>query len=394
MIGEPKAAKQTWAQERIALLTTYVRLVCELQKEMEPSPGVLVLRSDAIAQRTAWLQRERLEVRRAVREIGVSFQSDDELADELQATSTAIREWHRADEEAARRCSALKRFLDEARRLEGLERTRQILEQRGEGPAQRLAYGPAPTLAEVAADVYEIRDSLCQEQPDVERFLREVGQSLGSWSLAGGSLGILDFVAEQVNRAIGAYRRWPASKAVQRKAGHLADPIELARKVFSEFQQTYAEYLGRSGDWWLPYEGDNEDLGLTAVEVQAGLHVLLEKGLVKPRGMDGWQLTDKGREACLHPDSLGSKLGIPDLSSPVVHSSTVNVHGGHVQVGNNNTLIVSYQRLLREAADSVANEPTLPNDKRETLAEALRELSVMPNIEDLMAAAARASEVK
>lgn len=390
MVDEKPAPKPTLAEERIAFLAEYLQVLGLHRKEIEPEPGVLNLTSQKGAEMAEWLRREEPEMMRAVAEIGLSHDWRDPMAESAPAIALALREWQRASEEAKRRVEALTHFRNECRRLEGLERSQQIIEQRGEGPAQRLAYGPnVPKLADLNARVYALRDELTESQPDVERYLRDVGQSLGRWSLAGGVLGIVSFVVDQVGRALGAYRRWPLSGPKQ-ETRRMRDKVECARMVFQEFRAGYDEHLGTNGYWTLGTNGeDDPKTGLTSREWLIGAAFLKQKGLVEKLTEDAWKLTDDGEDVCAHPEQLDSYLGPRGVATPAVHNTQHTViHGGNNQLGNSNTQNVTYQSMLTNLASAIEANPDIPADAKRDWSTKLREIASHPLTQTLLSAAA------
>lgn len=368
MAAKKSARKGGLAEQRVAFLADYLRISGEHHRELEPRPGLLNF-TERAARMAEWLRRERLEVIRAVTEIGISHGWDDPSVEDSPVIAVALREWQRAATEAQERTSMMMSFLKRARKLEQLERAKQVVEQRGEGALQRLAYGPnVPTHADLTRQVYKLRDALTREQPELERFLRDVGQTLGNWSLAGGALGIIDFVAERINQAVGAYDRWPTQQRRREEDRPMRDPIECARGVFASFKQAYDEQLGNNGVWWLHHDAEDEPYGLSSKEWRAGMAILVQKGLVKRMGQDERVLTEAGFEVCVHPETLDAHLGprtgaVTSAASSVQHTTFHVQQMQNVQTGHGSVMHVTYSEVLKQLATDIEKSNTPPAEK-------------------------------
>lgn len=163
-----------------------------------------------------------------------------------------------------------------------------------------------------------------------------------------------------------------------------ASPVELARRLFAEFQRVYAENLSRGSIWYLPIQGNEAHFGFSAEEARTAISVLTQKDLIEMRGIGRYRLTEPGREACLHPELIEARLGAPRPMSPVVHSSTVHVHGGNNQIGDGNTQNITYRSVLQAALEAAEERDDVPA----AVAAAIKRLQDFPHIEALMSEAA------
>ena len=164
-----------------------------------------------------------------------------------------------------------------------------------------------------------------------------------------------------------------------------SSPVDLAQRLFAEFQKVYAARLSEGSIWYIAIQGNEAHLGFTADDARTAITVLTQKGLIKTMGIGRHQLTERGKEACLHPELREGRLGAPRPMTPLVQTSTVNVHGGHVQVGSNNTQNITYRSVLRAALETAEGRDDVPAP----VASALRKLVEFPDIESLMSDADR-----
>jgi hypothetical protein len=161
------------------------------------------------------------------------------------------------------------------------------------------------------------------------------------------------------------------------------EPIQLARRLFTIFQDAYK--ARGQGLWSITVRDNEEALGFTVEEARAAVTILMHKGLVKWMG-HSLTLTEKGNEACLHPQLLERALGPlePQSKRIVLSPSSITVHGGHVQIGDNNTQNITYRAVLRKALEEVASRSDLPP----VVAASLRGLVDFPDLEELLSRAA------
>jgi hypothetical protein len=164
----------------------------------------------------------------------------------------------------------------------------------------------------------------------------------------------------------------------------MAAAIDSARQVFEFFQDDYEAYANRPGVVWAcEVYKDGVGSGLSDAVIGAGTRVLVQKGLIKAHTATAYRLTELGAECCLHPELLDEQLTPP--RNAAVIPQNINVHGGHVQVGDHNTQHVTYRTILERALDVAEEREDVPAP----VAGALRRLCEYPDIDALLAEAQR-----
>lgn len=175
----------------------------------------------------------------------------------------------------------------------------------------------------------------------------------------------------------------------------MVDKADVARKVFSIFQAEHDRNAHRTGLylWSMDLRGNDsaraEELGLDPNETGVGLAMLAHKGLLKARTATAYMLTPEGREACFHPELVDDYLAPRRPNGPSTPGVTIT--GGNVQVGDHNNQTITYGSLLRTAARAIEQRDDLSKDRRAQLAAAFRDACDVPDIEALMARAAKSA---
>lgn len=152
----------------------------------------------------------------------------------------------------------------------------------------------------------------------------------------------------------------------------MADRIALARQVFGAFQASYEKYCDQPHvHWWLNLlEPDDDDmkLALSADQIGTGISVLRQKGLIKLRTSSMQELTDLGREVCLHPETLDRYLA-PQVPDPPIQNVTFNAQQmQNVQTGHGSVINVTYSQVLQQLANDVAASSAPAAEKSDLLA--------------------------
>lgn len=147
-----------------------------------------------------------------------------------------------------------------------------------------------------------------------------------------------------------------------------SDRSAYARAVFRLFEDAFEKNDGVSDQWWFPRfdDEDYERVGLTERQFAIGLKLLERKNLVETQALEGnWALTDGGVEVCLHPQLLDEALG-PRTSAVVVETNTTYNIDGPTQIGNNNTMSVTYAQVLQQLIEEIDRSKELePEQKAE-----------------------------
>lgn len=160
----------------------------------------------------------------------------------------------------------------------------------------------------------------------------------------------------------------------------MRDRIECARAIFAQFKEVFDGKTSTSEQWWLEYDGsDDAESGLTGQEVDAGLGVLIRKGLVKKITDSGYQLDDDGFEACLHPHLLDGYLG-PRAAAPSVKPgvtiNATNMH--HAQVGDYNQQTTTYNNIVTSLIQEIEKSADIPDHQKKSWTSTLREIAAHP----------------
>jgi hypothetical protein len=87
--------------------------------------------------------------------------------------------------------------------------------------------------------------------------------------------------------------------------------VRWASAVFSRFADEYAQHM--TGQWWFRRldELEADGLGLDLQQTKVAVKILLQKGLISSdaSGEGSLELTDLGKDTCLHPETLDVRLG-------------------------------------------------------------------------------------
>jgi len=144
--------------------------------------------------------------------------------------------------------------------------------------------------------------------------------------------------------------------------------IDCARLVFEDVQREYAEGPAEA---WLFGSADTAKLGLSKEEIDRAVQVLVHKGILKPAGLDDYDVTDRfhlthlGVELCMHPELLEGALSPQVLSGPPAAHVTINADNvQNTQIGNHNAQNVTYLTVLESLKEkSKQRRPALRTSK-------------------------------
>ncbi|HKY37146.1 MAG TPA: hypothetical protein VJN18_14475 [Polyangiaceae bacterium] len=144
-----------------------------------------------------------------------------------------------------------------------------------------------------------------------------------------------------------------------------------ARRIFAEFIDSFEERGGRR-DWWIDFTEDTlESIGMTYDEAEGALQLLDNEGLIERVSMDGWRLSDEGYRACIHRELIDEALGSPAAAG----GFHLQVVAQHVIFGNNNTLQVNSDEVMRQLITHLQADKSLPAEKRSQWVEILKEVT-------------------
>lgn len=139
--------------------------------------------------------------------------------------------------------------------------------------------------------------------------------------------------------------------------------MERARTLFLSLLEQFNSKPRRGQIMWSFGEDDARELGMTQDEQDEAVEVLVQKGLLEWAAMDYAEMSDLGKEVCLHPELLDEYLA-PRRPAPRAQHITINAgEMQNTQIGHNNTLNASYSTALSALRDQV-QAAALPDETK------------------------------
>lgn len=157
----------------------------------------------------------------------------------------------------------------------------------------------------------------------------------------------------------------------------MPDRLELASEVFVVFRLHY-EQNRPDAVWGLSFREQSPVPGLSLDEAREGAGVLLQKGLIRHMGTGrNYRLTDRGKEACLHPEQLDQYFA-PLFRSGAPQAVTINAANMHnTQVGHGNTQHITYSVVLNELRRKI-EDADIPPAEKSKLVQAIQAVAAHP----------------